>query len=106
MKELSFKKIFTLYKAETPIHKIAKETGVSAYYVSKIISGIWPIPLSQIKEMREAGFKICSCCKRRTVPLKPINNVQLTRLCWYCFKKEDSELVYEQSLLNYLTNLD
>jgi hypothetical protein len=103
MKKLPFKEIFKLYKAEMPIQKIAKEVGIPAPTITKVIYGHWMVPLDQIEAVKESGFKLCSCCRRRIVPVHPVEGVSLTRLCLICYKRGDGEKIYsiDYSLNNF-----
>jgi hypothetical protein len=101
MKKLPFKEIFKLCKAEMPIQKIAKEVDIPASTIIKVIYGNCIIPLDQIKAVKESGFKLCSCCHRRIVPIYPVEGVNLTRLCLTCYKRGDGEKIYS---INYSLN--
>ena len=103
---MNFKKIFELYREETPIYKIAKEVKLPPITVSQVISGSYTIPPDQIQELKEIGFKICSCCRKRIVPLQPLEYVTLTKLCYISYKRGNPEPEYSVHLssLNYYTN--
>ena len=77
--------IFSLYKQGIPVYKIAKKANLSPGVVVKLIQGSWHIPKHIIPEIKALGFKICSCCGARIVPIKPVHNTTLTQLCSVCW---------------------
>lgn len=106
MKNYPFLEVFKLYKDRMSAPKIAKELDIPVSTVDAITRGILDIPPSQIQAIKNAGFTICSCCRRRIVPVFPIGYTQLTRLCYKCYKKGEPELTYSLSPLNNLINLN
>lgn len=84
--EYPFLEIFELYKKDTPISEIVKITGLSNSIITSITDGTTCIPRNKIKQVEKLGFRICCCCKERIVPIKPMDYVQLTRLCLRCWK--------------------
>jgi len=77
--------IFRLYMEQTPVYKIAKVTKTPAHMVVKLLRGSWTIPKLFIPEIKALGFKICTCCHARIVPIEPFRNVTLTQLCTVCW---------------------
>lgn len=86
-----FADIFRLRKKEVPVYKIAKEVGVSAPVVTKIIKGHHTIPRNQVAEIEAAGIKICSNCRKRIVPFELFDYVQLSTLCLICWRLGEGE---------------
>lgn len=84
---LPFVLVFKLHMQNLPIYKIAHRTKIPPERVSEIIAGGLTIPRSKIKKVKNLGYTICYCCKCRIVPLNVSNNVKLTRLCWFCYKR-------------------
>ena len=94
-----FLKIFELYLKGTPIKNIAKKAMMDPLKVSQIINGSIPIPRFKVNQIKRLGFKICSSCKHRIVPLEPINYITLTRLCVVCWKNKTTT----QELENFVS---
>jgi len=90
-KKYPFVKIFELHLESTPPGVIAKRVKIAPGTVSAIINGLITIPRFKVKYVRELGYKICTCCKRRIVPLEPINYTILTTLCAVCWKSESNQ---------------
>lgn len=94
--KIPFIEIFNLYKQGLSYKNIARKIKLPAFVVHEIIHGAVTIPRSKIKKIRSLGFKICSCCEKRIVPIKPLGPVFLTRLCKRCYK-EGEEIEYSIS---------
>ena len=77
--------IFSFYKEGVPPWKISKKTGVSVEVITKLTRGTWHLPKIIIPLLKDLGFKICSCCGARVVPITPIRNTTLTQLCSSCW---------------------
>ena len=81
-----FVEVFKMMREEMPVYKIAKAVNLSSVIVTQIVNGQLTIPEEFISEIESAGFKICSCCRKRIVPLRIFENVHLTTLCPTCYK--------------------
>lgn len=98
-KKIPFVKIFRLHKEKRSNKYIAKKLKIDMFKVNSVIHGAITIPKSKIKEVENLGFKICSCCKKRIVPINSLEYVKLTRLCKICYKR-GSEIEYSLPNLN------
>lgn len=80
--------IFKLYSLQTPIYKIARHVNMRADLVSKTISGTITFPRSIAKDIASLGFKICTNCGIRIIPIETVNYITLTILCRICWREE------------------
>lgn len=90
-----FVKIFELHLKGAPPGVIANRVKIESEKVSAIINGIITIPKFKVDHVRKLGYKICICCKRRIVPLEPINYTILNLLCAVCWKNESCQEEFE-----------
>ena len=81
-----FVEVFRMMRRKIPVYKIAEALNLPNHIVTQIVNGQLTIPERFISEIESAGFKICSCCHKRVVPLRTFDNVQLTTLCPTCYK--------------------
>lgn len=95
-----FIKIFDLHLKSMPPGAIAKRVKIKPEQVSAIIKGIITIPRSKVNPIKMLGYSICSCCKKRVVPLEPVDYTTLTTLCAVCWKSEScrEELKVDRSI--------
>ena len=89
--EYPFLEILELYLKDISISEIVEITGLSNSVITSITDGTTCIPRNKIKQVEKLGFRICSNCGERIVPIKPMDYVQLTRLCLRCWKTCGSE---------------
>jgi len=100
-----FVKIFELHLKGTRPAVIAERVRIDAEKVSAIINGIITIPRFKVKHIRNLGYTICTCCKRRIVPLEPINYTILTILCAVCWKNKSLREEYNKLDKSILKNI-
>ena len=81
-----FIETFKLYKEGYRLKDIMKELKLTRATVDAITHGHALIPKELIEDVKALGFKICTCCGKRIVPIYPINGVYFTRLCRQCWK--------------------
>ena len=97
-KPIPFVKIFELHKKGCSITDIARKLKIKRDIVHPVIRGGITIPESEIDKIKELGFKICSCCNKRIVPIETIGYSILTRLCKKCYTSEMSDEDNEYSV--------
>ena len=90
--------IFKMMEEKVPVYKIAKAVNLSSVIVTQIVNGQLTIPEEFISEIESAGFKICSCCHKRIVPLRTFDNVHLTTLCPTCYRLGGGDEEYKVHL--------
>jgi len=78
--------IFRMYKEGLSFRQIGILLGIPGTNVKTVVRGGVVLNPGEAEQVQEMGFKICSCCGNRIVPLEPISGCQLTRLCYLCWK--------------------
>ncbi len=84
-------------EAEIQIIKELREEGVTVENISlkmrfhkntvlKVLQGEHTPNPSKIPK----GRKLCVCCHKRLVPKRPVKNVELRILCYYCYVNEEN----------------
>ena len=94
-KDISNKKIIELHNLGNSQTWIADQLHCSQNLIHYRLKKMGLAKPSQARVRKKkpsvSNLKVCSCCGKRPVPKKPIAGVQLTRLCYQCFRCAESD---------------